>query len=148
MLFRSGDEMKEIIFFKANYRRHKGSFYGIFLLVLMIAIAVCTILSIWHNANVYTAKEMVRLGFGDLTAWTNKSEKDDLLLQELNTLEEVETVGVQELIYARYRINGVESDSEGQLIVYTPQQYPYKVFQDNLSGYKVGMEEEIGRAHV
>lgn len=121
---------------KVNFRRHKGSFWGIVMLIFIIIASLCSILSMWQNSNTYIVNEIERLGFGDITAWvTNKSDINQLVSQ-MTAQEQVQKVGIQSLIYSNYSIKGLESDSEGQLIVHNKEAYQYKILTDDLTGYK------------
>ena len=49
-------------------------------------------------------------------------------MEEISSLETVERPETQPVAYANYRINGLESDSEGQLILYRPEVGRYRFF--------------------
>lgn len=128
--------MEYLTLLKSNFKRHKGSVIGIFILVLIVAISLTTVLSIWKNSNSYLNQEIDRLGFGEVTAWVSTTQGIENLAQEITAINEVERVNVQNITYSNYTINDISSDSEGQLIAYNATSYPYKIFTDNLSGYK------------
>ena len=93
--------------------------------------------------------EMNWLGYGDITAWVSGLPEAAPLAEEISTLDEVESVGVQSLIFSEYEIGDQESDSEGQLIIYDPAHYPYKFFADDLSGYQAALAEiALGEVYV
>lgn len=120
---------------KANMKRHKGALFGIFILTLLVAAALGTVLTVWSNSEKYIGNELDRAGFGELTAWVaNLSDISDLE-SNISDLEEVEQVETQSLIYSNYTVNEIESDSEGQLITYNPNENRYRFFTDDLSGY-------------
>ncbi len=129
-------KMDYVTLLKANFRRHKVSLCGIFFLIFIISLSLCTVLSVWQNSNTYVRQEMERLGFGAMTAWVSNVPDIEELADEVARHSEVERVGVQKLIYSDYRINGMDSDSEGQLVVYDPAQCPYKIFTESLTGYE------------
>ena len=131
----------------ANLRRHKGSLTGIFLLVLMAAAVFETVLSVWTNTGAYVRGEMERAGFGELTAWVSEVRNIPQLSTDIEAVPRVERVEAQTLIFSNYRANGVESDSEGQLITYSPNENRYKFFKDDLSGYRE-QPSEILRGEV
>lgn len=126
--------MKEITLLKANLKRHQGNLLGIFFLMLLACGALGTVLSVWLSSQSYLAGEMERAGFGDLTAWISGGEPE-LLSVQIAYLPEVDRVEVQRLIFSEYEMNGQESDSEGQLIPYSPEEGRYRFFTDGLSGY-------------
>lgn len=128
--------MEYLILLRANVKRHIGTLIGLFTLMLIISLSFTTVLSVWKNSGSYVKSEMQRMGFGDLTAWVSGTENVQKLADELRGLSEVEQIGVQQLIYSDYRINEQESDSEGQMIVYDSEAYPYRVFSSQLAGYR------------
>ena len=121
---------------KANLKRYKGSLIGVFVLIFIITVSLATVMSVWKNSNSYMQTEINRMGFGDITAWVSDVSDVEALSSDINNLWDVEQIGIQNLIYSDYSIDGVQSDSEGQLITYDPEKYPYKIFNDTLSGYK------------
>lgn len=127
-------EMK--ILWKAYVRRHKGSLAGVFALLFIVSVSLVTVLTVWNSSVRYVREEMERLGFGDLTAWVSQVSDITQLTDEIDSLDTVERTGVQKLIYSEYKANGQESDSEGQLVVYEPENYAYRFFLDDLSGYQ------------
>ncbi|MCM1426315.1 MAG: ABC transporter permease, partial [Eubacterium sp.] len=120
----------------AERKRHRGSLIGIFILLLVLSLTLLSALTIWQNAGNYVHDEMKRLGFGNITAWVSGVSDIESLADEINALPETEPTGIQQLIFSEYEINGQKSDSEGQLITYEPEKYPYKIFTDNLTGYQ------------
>ena len=127
--------MKRILL-KANMRRHRGSLLGIFVLIFLSALFLTAVLAVWHSAGRFEERELARLGYGDITAWVSGDHAVlDGLSGELETQEAVETVSIQPLIFSDYEINGQDSDSEGQLLLYEPSQVPYRFFSADLSGY-------------
>lgn len=126
-------EIKTLL--RANLKSHKGTAAGSFFPLLLVGISLCATLTVWHNAGNYVRGEMERLGYGDLTAWVPGLEDVSVLAEEIAALEEVDSVGIQSLLFSEYEVGEQESDSEGQLITYNPEQYPYKFFNEALTGY-------------
>ena len=120
----------------ANLRRHKGSLIGVFLLALIAAAAAGTVLTVWTNSGAYVQSEMERAGFGELTAWVSSVPDTSELAADIKAVPEVKRVEIQPLIFSNYKVNGGESDSEGQLITYVPDENRYRFFTDDLSGYR------------
>lgn len=119
----------------ADSRRHKGSLAGIFVLVFLVSLSLVSVLTVWRNSGQYVKSEMERLRFGTITAWVSGVSEIDVLADEINGLFEVSETGIQPVIFSEYEVNGQESDSEGQLVTYEPEAYPYKIFSDD-SGRK------------
>lgn len=126
-------EIKTLL--RANLKSHKGTAAGSFFLLLLVGISLCATLTVWHNAGNYVRGEMERLGYGDLTAWVSGLEDVSVLAEEIAALEEVDSVRIQSLLFSEYEVGEQESDSEGQLITYNPEQYSYKFFNEALTGY-------------
>lgn len=120
----------------ANSKKNKGGLLGIFVLLTLVMLSFSTVLTVWINSNVYLEQELDRLGYGEITAWVSGGFRDGALTSQMINTDEVKTVTEQEMIYSEYTMKEQESDSEGQLITYNPSQYAYKIFTDDLSGYK------------
>lgn len=134
-------EIKTLL--KSNVNSHRGSILGVFILILLVSLSLGTVLTVWNNSSRYVDSEMNRLGYGDITAWVSGLPQTAPLAEEISTLDEVQSVGVQSLIFSEYEIGDQESDSEGQLITYDPAHYPYKFFADDLSGYREAPAEIV-----
>ncbi len=142
-----------MILLKANLKHHKGSMAGIGALFLIIPSALGTVLTVWGNSQAYIREEIARAGFGNLTAWVSGiQETADLaedmtalpkdiadLAESIAALPDIERVETQSLIFSNYEINGQESDSEGQLITFFPEENRYRFFTDDLSAYTQDM---------
>ena len=120
---------------KANLKRHKSALFGIFILILLVAAALGTVLTVWTNSENYIQDELDRSGYGELTAWVENLSDTTGLKNSIEVLDEIERVETQSLIYSNYTANETESDSEGQLITYIPTENRYRFFNDDLSGY-------------
>lgn len=141
--------MEQNILIKAAIKQHKGSLTGIFLLIFMVSVIFAVVLALWINGGSYIPAEINRAGFGNVTAWVSKVPDMEALQEHITSLDEIGQVAIQSLIYAEYEINGQESDSEGQLIVYQPAEERYRFFQENLNGYKDAPAEIVqGQVYV
>ena len=132
-------EIKTLL--KANLKRHKGSVFGVFILILLVSVSLATVLTVWSNSSRYVNAEMDRLGFGKITAWVSGLSDVESLVNEIASVDGVDSVETQEILFSEYQIGEQKSDSEGQLITYDPARYPYKIFTDDLSGYQAGNAE-------
>ena len=130
-----------VVALQSALRRHKGSLAGLLTLMIVASAALATILSLQANANDYERRELQRLGYGDITVWASNLPGGDpaTVTDELESLDEIKRVGVQSLVYSDYEVNGEHSDSEGQLIVYDPEHYDYRLFNDAVDGYESGL---------
>ena len=132
-------EIKTLL--KSNLKSHRGTVLGVFILILLVSLSLGTVLTVWNNSSRYVDSEMNRLGYGDITAWVSGLSDTTPLTEEISALDQVESVGMQSLIFSEYEIGDQESDSEGQLITYDPAHYPYKFFVDDLSSYQAAPAE-------
>lgn len=110
--------------------------FGIFLLLFLVSLSLCSVLAVWRNSERYVQQEMERMGFGSITSWVSGLRDAETLTEEITKLPEIEQVGVQRIIYTEYRLLEQESDSEGQLVLYEPDKYSYKIFEEDLHGYR------------
>ena len=135
------------VLLKSNLKSHRGTVFGVFALILLVSLSLGSVLTVWNNSSRYVDSEMNRLGYGDITDWVSGLSDVAPLAEEVSTLDEVGSVGVQSLIFSEYEIGDQESDSEGQLITYDPGRYPYKFFTEDLSGYQ-SAPTEIAQGEV
>ncbi len=115
--------MEKAILLCAGLKRHRGALVGIFLLILLISLSLGTVLTVWRNSEAYVSSELTRAGYGDVTAWI--SNAPETLAGEIAALPEVEKVESQQVIFSNYEVDGLESDSEGQLITFEPGRYRF-----------------------
>lgn len=127
--------MEKKILLKANIKRHRGTLCGIFILTFLAAAALGTVMTIWFNSGQYIQSELDRTGFGALTAWVANLPQNNDLQEDIRALDGIGRVETQPVIYTDYTANGLESDSEGQLISYIPAENRYRFFTNDLSGY-------------
>ena len=138
---------------RAGMKRHKGSLFGIAILMFLTALSLTAVLMIAFAGNSYIREEMERAGFGDLTAWTADVPDMEFLLESIREQEGVEAVEVQRLIFSEYEANGVESDSEGQMIPWVSSESGistrsrYRFFENGFSRYAEA-PAEIGEQEV
>lgn len=141
--------MENKILLKANLKRHRGILCGIFILTLFVAAALGTVLAIRFNSEKYIGNELDRTGFGELTVWVANLPDVSDLESRIEALKEIERVETQRLIYSNYTANGIESDSEGQLITYNPLENRYRFFAGNMSEYTEQPDEILpGEVYV
>lgn len=113
------------ILIRAGIKKHKGSLLGIGILLFLTALSLTAVLMTAFVGNRYIREEMERLRFGDLTAWASNVPDVDFLTESIRGQEGVEAAETQKLIFSEYEANGMESDSEGQLIPWTGIRYRF-----------------------
>lgn len=121
---------------KSNFIKHRYSLLGIAFLFLILSVCLTSILSIWMNAENYISNEMNRLHYGTISTWVSNIDTITPLEQQIQNIEIVDRVNHQQIIFADYEIHAKQSDSEGQIVVYTPNAYDYRFFSDDLSSYQ------------
>lgn len=124
------------ILIKSGVKKHFGILIGIFVLMLTAVIAFGTAVTVRQSSEKYIDSRLTEMGYGDLTVWVSAVEIDEVSA-EISSLDEVQGVNVQKLIFTDYTANGEKSDSQGQLIVYAPDERRYNFFNDNLGGYTI-----------
>ncbi|WP_343209671.1 ABC transporter permease [Anaerolentibacter hominis] len=129
-------EMKTLL--KAGIRRQRFGLAGISILLFLVFLSLAAVLTVSINSSRYIKDEMNRMGYGAMTAWVSNVPDIEALTAELSLLDTVDRTGRQPVIYAEYETGSQSSDSEGQLILYDPERYPYKIFTDDLTGYDNG----------
>ncbi len=145
--------MENLMIIRAGMKRHKGSLFGIAILMFLTALFLNVVLMTAFSGNSYIREEMERAGFGDLTAWTADVPDMEFLLESIREQEGVEDAKVQRLIFSEYEANGVESDSEGQMIPWISAEIGistrsrYHFFENSLSEYAKA-PKEIGEQEV
>ena len=100
-------EIKTLL--KSNIKSHRGTALGVFVLILLVSLSLGTVLTVWNNSSRYVNSEMNRLGYGELTAWVSGLPEAAPLAEEISALDEVESVGVQSLIFSEYEIKSDRS---------------------------------------
>ena len=119
---------------KANFKKQKGAFAGITVLMMIITVSLCMVLSILQTSSVYEHEELERLGYGDLTSWVKGIADTREVVSQLKAVADTEKVEVQPILYSKYTINNQQTNDTGLLSVYDPAQYDYRIFKSDLSG--------------
>lgn len=127
--------MEYMTLLKAGVKKHRGALTGIFIVILLVSVSLGVVLTVWMNSQSYVVSERNRAGFGNLTAWVSGVPDAESLTEAITALSDVERVETQNLVFSNYTINEQASDSEGQLILYPPQESRYRFFTGDLTGY-------------
>ncbi|MDC7288716.1 FtsX-like permease family protein [Blautia schinkii] len=133
--------MENKIICRAGIKRHIGSLLGIAVLLFLAAVSLATVLTVYVRGGSHLAQEIRRAGYGNLTAWVSEVPDMEFLTDSIQSQDGIEKAEVQKLIFTEYEANGVESDSEGQLIAWTGGEDTYRFFREDLSGYREAPEE-------
>ena len=133
--------MGKRILFREGIKKQKGGLLGICFLVFLTVLSLTVVLAVWLNGNLYVEREMERAGYGDVTAWVSDVPDMDALESEITAQEGIEEVQRQRIIFANYETEAAESDSEGQLILWEPEESRYRFLTDDMSEYAEAPEE-------
>ena len=118
----------------SGVKKHRSTLAGILILSFFTILTLGSLLTIRINSKRYVSKEQSRIGYGDISLWVSNVPNDYDIRAEVEELSEVERVTAQNIIYANYEVNEIESDSEGQLIMYEEDR-GYHFFDDELQTY-------------
>ncbi len=129
------------ILIRAGLKQHRGVLASVFALILLVALALGTVLTLWINAGNHVKNGLEQAGFGELTVWVSGSESWAGLGDEIASQPEVDRVETQRVVFTNYTALGQEYDSEGQLILYEPGRERYRFFTGDLDGYQSAPEE-------
>lgn len=135
------------ILFRTGMKKHKGSLIGIFFLLFLAALCLCTVLTVSFQGNRYIREELSRSGFGTITAWVSNVPDLKSLSDSIVSQDGVRDVSLEKLIFSSYVGNDTESDSEGQLIPWEEGEKSYQFFREDLSGYDKA-PEKIGPGEI
>lgn len=131
----------------AGMKKHRGILFGIAVLMFLVSLSLTTVLSVYLGGRSHIRREMQRAGFGDLTAWVSGVPDMEGLTGSIRKQEEIEKAEVQNLIFSDYEANGKKSDSEGQLMPWTPGEDRYRFLKNRLTGYRAP-PAQIGSGQV
>jgi len=134
--------MKYITLLKANIKRQKGSFIGVFILIFIITVSLCAVLTIWSNSSAHEEEQINRIGFGDVTSWIyGKKEETDALITQMEKVSGVEKVEAQDILFVNYNVNGWDVvGGTGFALKYPDPEYDYNIYKDNLTGIEENPE--------
>lgn len=138
------------ILLRAGAKRSRGTMAGLFLFMAAAAFSMTAVLSLWLHSSRYLNEEIRRSGFGALTVWVSGVPEETGtagLAAQVQNLPQIRQVTAEDVIYTNYEIRDQESDSEGQLLRFRPEEKRYRFFTEDLSGYRE-MDAEIGSGEV
>ena len=129
--------MDIITILKANIRHQKGSFFGIFILMMIVSLSLTAVLTISINSHKSDEEALEHAGFGDMIVLLDSlGEETDDLIQKVENHEEVERIQIIPAICANYKvINGKENSNSVMLTRYDTSQLNYRIFNEDGTGY-------------
>lgn len=119
---------------KANFRSKKGTFIGVGTLIFIITVCLCAVINIFENAGDFEARELERIGFGDITYWISESHDTEQLRAQIEAVDGVEKVELQPELLVTYSVNGIRNDSSAFGIAWEEGEHAFYIYEDDLSG--------------
>lgn len=135
--------MDIITILKANIRHQKGSFFGIFFLMLIVSLALTAVLTISINSEKSDKEALEYTGIGDMLLLMDGGQKEyEELIQKVAEHDEVETVQVIPAFAADFQeINGESQSNNVMLTQYDTSNLKYRIFNEEGTGYIEEPEE-------
>lgn len=131
--------MKFFNLLRADMKSQRGSLIGIFMLVLIITVSLCTVISVWSNSNIYEKERIEQVGYGDIAYWLPVMPGRDELAAQVEALDEVERVEVQEIVaFNRYFVQGQTEGIEGSIHLSVWEDYGqcYQLYREDMDGFQ------------
>lgn len=136
--------MKYFNLLRADMKSQKGSLIGIFMLILIITVSLCTVISVWSNSNDYEKERIEGVEYGDIAYWLPEIPNREELAAQVEALDEVERVEVQEIIvFHRYFVQGETEGVEGSIHLLTWEDcgQNYRIYREDMEGFREKPEE-------
>lgn len=130
--------MDIITILKANIRRQKGSFFSIFILMMIVSLSLNAVLTISINSYKSDADALEHAGFGDMLVMLDASvkEKESELIERVENHKEVEKVQVIPGICGNFKeINGRSNGNTVMLTRYDTANLDYRIFDKTGTEY-------------
>lgn len=130
--------MDIITILKANIRRQKSSFVGIFILMLIVSLSMTAVLTISINSQKSDEEALEHVGFGEMLVLMDNMGREDgkELIRKVQEHDEVEKVQVIPAICANFKeINGESNGSSVMLEKYDPSELDFRIFDESETGY-------------
>lgn len=130
--------MEIITILKANIRRQKGSFFGIFILMLIVSMALTAVLTVSLNSQKSDEEALEQAGFGDMLVLLNGSKETyEELIQQVEEQGEVERVLITSALAGDFLdINGENESNSVMMAGYSTSGLNYRIFNEEGTGYQ------------
>lgn len=130
--------MDIITILKTNIRHQKGSFFSIFILMLIVSLSLTAVLTISINSHKSDEEALEHAGFGDMLVLMDNmgQEEGSELIQKVGAHSEVEQVQVIPAVCANFKeVNGKSNSNSVMLEVYDPADLDFRILDETGSGY-------------
>lgn len=130
--------MEIITILKANIRRQKGSFFGIFILMLIVSMALTAVLTVSLNSQKSDEEALEQAGFGDMLVLLKGSKETyEELIQQVEEQGEVERVLITSALAGDFLdINGENESNSVMMAGYSTSGLNYRIFNEEGTGYQ------------
>lgn len=130
--------MEIITILKANIRRQKGSFFGIFILMMIVSMALTAVLTVSMNSQKSDEEALEQAGFGDMLVLLNGSgETYEELMRQVEEQKEVEKILITPALAGDFlNINGKVENNSVMMAGYSTSGLNYRIFNEEGTGYQ------------
>lgn len=124
--------MEILTVLRANIRYQKGSFFSVFILMLMVSLSLTSVLTVGINSEKSEWKALKRAGFGTLLAVLNdlKPDKMEQLIRETEANEQVEKVEQTEVVYGSIAY-GDGKESSNDVIIESEGNFDFRIYDQS-----------------
>lgn len=123
---------------KANIRHQKGSFFSIFILMLIVSLSLTAVLTISVNSHKSDEEALEHAGFGDMLVLITNNGQEGVgeLIQKVENHEEVEKVQAIPAVCGDFKeINGESSSNSVMLEQYDPSDLDFRILDESGTEY-------------
>lgn len=123
---------------RANIRHQKGSFFSIFILMLIVSLSLTAVLTISINSHKSDEEALEHAGFGDMLVLMDNmgQEEGKELIQKVKENEEVEKVQIIPAICANIKeINGKSNSNSVMLERYDSSDLDFRILDESGAEY-------------
>ena len=111
------------------------------ILVFIITMALCAVLAVGQNSRVYESEQLDRVGYGDVTSWIIEQPGVEELIDQIEELRGTEKTERQKIKQVLYKAGKKQTQNNGMLAVYEPENYDYYIYKEDLTGIQKNPKE-------
>lgn len=111
------------------------------ILVFIITMALCAVLAVGQNSRVYESEQLDRVGYGDVTSWIIEQPGVEELIDQIEELRGTEKTERQKIKQVLYKAGKKQTQNNGMLAVYEPENYDYYIYKEDLTGIQKDPKE-------
>ena len=111
------------------------------ILVFIITMALCAVLAVGQNSRIYESEQLDRVGYGDVTSWIIEQPGVEELIDQIGELRGTEKTERQKIKQVSYKAGKKQTQNNGMLAVYEPENYDYYIYKEDLTGIQKDPKE-------